>query len=140
MRSPAKAAVAAMCFAAATTSGFAAAPREESAALKADAKAAPPSIDNVVGKKLISIDGSMISIGGSEGGMSREIVAPNGAVQKLNFSFINDKLGTVADARDAKNVIGVFRMTDATINIEYADGSSEKLSASGSGSISVETL
>src|SRR5215472_10778767 len=113
MRSPAKAALAAMCFAAATTSGFAAAPKEDSAPPKPGAKAAAPSIDGVVGKRLISIDGSMISIGGSEGGMSREIVAPNGAVQKLNFSFINDKLGTVADSRDAKNVIGVFRMTDS---------------------------
>jgi hypothetical protein len=126
-----------MCFAAATTSGFAAAPKEDNAPPKTGAKA--PSIDGVVGKRLISIDGSMISIGGSEGGMSREILAPNGAVQKLNFSFISDKLGTVADSRDAKNVIGVFRMTDSDINIEYADGSSETLSATGTGGVSVET-
>ena len=139
MRSPAKAALAAMCFAAAATSGFAAAPREDSAPPKNDAKAAPPSIDGIVGKKLIAIDGSMIALAGSEGGLSREIVAPNGAVQKMNFTFINDRLGTVADSRDAKNAIGVFRMTDADIDIEYADGSSEKLSATSGGGISVET-
>jgi hypothetical protein len=139
MRSPAKAALAAMCFAAATTSGFAAAPKEDTAPPKTDAKAAPPSIDAVVGKRLISIDGSMIALAGSEGGMSREIVAPNGAVQKMNFTFINDKLGTVADSRDAKNVIGVFRMTESDIDIDFADGSSEKLTATSGGGVSVET-
>ena len=139
MRSPAKAALAAMCFAAATTSGFAAAPRDDTAPPKSDAKAATPSIDGVVGKKLVAIDGSIIAIAGSEGGISRELVAPNGAVQKLNFSFINDRLGTVADAREAKNVIGVFRMTDTNIDIDYADGSSEKLTATSTGGVSVET-
>src|SRR4030095_14619362 len=83
------------------------------------------SLEALFGKTLIAIDGSTIEIIASEGRISREIVAPNGAVQRSNFVFINARLGTVADSREAGRVIGVFRASDQEILIQYGDGSSE---------------
>jgi hypothetical protein len=96
------------------------------------------SLEAVFGKMLISIDGSTIEIVASEGRISREIVAPNGAVQRSNFVFINARLGTVADARDAARVIGVFRASDSEILIQYADGSSEIVRPNSEGGITIE--
>ena len=90
------------------------------------------------GKTLISIDGSTIEIIASEGRISREIVAPNGAVQRSNFVFINARLGTVADARDAARVIGVFRASGQEILIQYGDGTSEILQPNAEGGITIE--
>jgi hypothetical protein len=128
--------------AAGVTSGSAAI-REESPVppkeTKENAANAAPTIDGLLGKKLVSIDGSMIMLTGSEGGMSREIVASNGAVQRTSLRFINDRLGTVSDARDSSKVIGVFRMSDADIEIQYADGGSESVLANTAGGISIES-
>ena len=89
---------------------------------------------------LISIDGSTIEITAAEGRISREIVAPNGAVQRSNLVFINARLGTVADARDAARVTGVFRASDQEILIQYGDGSSEMVLPNAEGGITIETL
>jgi hypothetical protein len=70
--------------------------------------------------------------------MAREIVGANGALQRTNFVFINDRLGTVADAREGTRVTGVFRASESVIEIQYADGSSEILLTNLSGGISSE--
>ena len=114
-------------------------PQEGPAPAKENAGAAAPTLDSVIGKKLISIDGSLIALTASEGGLSREIVAANGAVQRTALRFINDRLGTVTDARDSNKVIGVFRISGADIEIQYADGSSETVLANASGGISIES-
>jgi hypothetical protein len=136
MRWAAQTAFAASVVAGFTTNGFAATtPQEAPPAAK---EAAAPTLDGLIGKKLVSIDGSLIVLSGSEGGMSREIVASNGAVQRTTLRFINDRLGTVADARDTGKIIGVFRMSDADIEIQYADGGSETVLANAAGGISIE--
>jgi len=76
----------------------------------------------------------------AEGGLAREIIGSNGAVQKTMFEFINEKLGTVSDARNAANVIGVFRRTSAGIEAQYSDGSSETLAVNPSGGLTIETI
>jgi hypothetical protein len=96
------------------------------------------SLEAVFGKTLISIDGSTIEIIAAEGRIAREIVAPNGAVQRSNFIFINARLGTVADARDAARVTGVFRASDQEILIQYGDGSSEIVMPNAEGGITIE--
>jgi hypothetical protein len=93
----------------------------------------------VFGKTLISIDGSTIEVIASEGRISREIVASNGAVQRSNFVFINARLGTVADSRDAARVIGVFRASAEEILIQYGDGSTEIVVPNAQGGITIET-
>src|SRR5258708_7082165 len=127
-------------FAGMTTNAFAAAPEGTVAPPKETASAPAQSLDGMVGKKLIAIDGSTIALTPAEGGLAREIIGSNGAVQKTMFEFINEKLGTVSDARNAANIIGVFRTTGAGIEVQYADGSSETLAANPSGGLTIESI
>jgi hypothetical protein len=120
------------------TAAYAAAQGDASPPRGEQAKAAK-SLESLFGKTLISIDGSTIEIIGSEGRLSREIVAPNGAVQRSNFVFINARLGTVADSRDAARVIGVFRASSEEILIQYGDGSTEIVAPNAHGGITIET-
>ncbi len=106
---------------------------------KGEQTQAAKSLEAVFGKMLVSIDGSTIEITAAEGRISREIVAPNGAVQRSNLVFINARLGTVADARDSARVTGVFRASDQEILIQYGDGSSEIVQPNDEGGITVET-
>jgi hypothetical protein len=139
MRWAGKAALTAVFLAGVTTIGFAAT-KEDSGPAKDTAKTAALSFDSVVGKRLVSIEGSTISVTPSEGGLAREIVAPNGSVQRTFFTFINDRLGTVTDASDVAKVIGVFRTMDAGIEVQYADGSTETLAANAQGGIIIESI
>jgi hypothetical protein len=123
-----------------TTNGFAAPSEGTAAPTKETASAPSQSLDGMVGKKLIAIDGSTIALMPAEGGLAREIVGSNGAVQKTTFEFINEKLGTVSDARNAANTIGVFRSTSAGIEVQYADGSSETLATNSSGGLTIESI
>ena len=127
-------------FAGMTTNGFAATSEGAAAPAKETASALSQSLDGMVGKKLIAIDGSTIALMPAEGGLAREIVGSNGAVQKTMFEFINEKLGTVSDARNVANIIGVFRMTGAGIEAQYADGSSETLAVNPSGGLTIESI
>jgi hypothetical protein len=97
------------------------------------------SLEALFGKTLISIDGSTIEIIASEGRFSREIVAANGAVQRSNFVFINQRLGTVSDARDAQRVLGVFRASSEEILIQYGDGSTETVRVNSESGLTIET-
>jgi len=101
--------------------------------------AAAPSIEGVMGKKLISVEGSVIALSASEGRLTREITAPNGTVQRTTFRFISERLGTVMDPRDGSKAAGVFRIGSGDINIQYADGGSETLVVNSEGGISIET-
>ena len=141
MRWAAQAALAGLFVAGFTADAFCATAQEGSAAPKESAKpeAAAPSLDSIVGKKFVSIDGSLITLSASEGVLAREIVSANGAVQKSNFRFINDRLGTVSDARDNAKVVGVFRSGQSDINVQYADGTVETLLANTGGGVSLET-
>jgi hypothetical protein len=141
MRWAAQAAMAGLFVAGFSADAFSATAQDSTAPAKESAKAetAPASLDSVIGKKLVSIDGSLITLSASEGVLAREIVSPNGAVQKSNFRFINDRLGTVSDARDNAKVVGVFRTGQSDINIQYADGTVETLLATTAGGISLET-
>ena len=141
MRWAAQAAVAGLFIAGFSADAFAAPAQDNSAAPKESTKpeASAASLDGVIGKKLVSIDGSLIILSASEGVLAREIVAPNGAIQKSNFRFLNDRLGTVSDARDNAKVVGVFRSSLSDINIQYADGTIETLVANTSGGISLES-
>src|SRR5215204_4820730 len=75
----------------------------------ADQAKTASSIEAALGKTLISIDGSTIQLVATEGRIAREIVAPNGAIQRANLVFINARLGTVSDGREAGRISGVFR-------------------------------
>jgi hypothetical protein len=100
----------------------------------------PASVDELVGKRLTAIDGSSITLSPAEGGLAREITSVSGGIQRTYFAFINDKLGTVADANDIKKVIGVFRRMEGGFEIEYADGSTETLALNPGGGLTLESM
>jgi len=121
------------------TAAFSAQAQGDPSPSKGGQAQAAKSLETVFGKTLIAIDGSTIEIIASEGRISREIVAPNGAVQRSNFVFINARLGTVADSRDAGRVTGVFRASNQEILVQYGDGSSEIVLPNPEGGITIET-
>src|SRR5262245_4270839 len=137
MKCAAVAALSAVLLVSVATAAYAAAQadppkRDEAKAVKS------LSLEAVFGKTLISIDGSTIEIIASEGRISREIIAPNGAVQRSSFVFINARLGTVADGRDAARVTGVFRASDSEIMVQYGDGTSEIVRPNSESGITIE--
>lgn len=94
-------------------------------------------LDEVAGKTLIAIDGSSIALAPKEGTFAREITAPNGSMQKTTFTFISDRLGTVANAHDGATVIGFFRDTKDGLDAQFADGHSKNLTANPEGGLSM---
>ncbi len=94
------------------------------------------SFDDFADKKLSAVDGSTLALSLTEGGLTREIVAPDGAVKKTLFVFLNDRLGSVYEGSDSSVAAGVFRVTDMGITIYYADGRSETLTVNGAGGLS----
>ena len=84
-------------------------------------------LDDVEGRRLIAVDGSTISLTSSEGGFTRAITKPDGANSTTTFTFVNDRMGTVADANDPSRVTGLFKMTDSEIDVDYSDGHAEVL-------------
>ncbi len=129
MRLATKAALTAVSLASATTAAFSAMPQNDLALF-----------DPLAGTKLVSIDGSTITITPSERQLAREIVAPNGTAQKTLLTFLSERLGTVSSASDPDKVTGMFRITDAGIEIRYADGSTETLAVNNAGGITSELI
>lgn len=110
-----------------------------SAVMAAAQTAAPAaSFDDLVGHKLTAIDGSSIALNPAEGGMAREIISASGAIQRTWFAFINDRLGTVADAADIHRITGVFRRIDGGVEVEYANGGTEKLTLNPGGGLTLQ--
>jgi hypothetical protein len=140
MGSRTKTALAVAFLAGIATDGFSAAPKGDPQSAKDTAGAASRSFDALAGKNLVSIEGSTLAIMPVERGLTREVVTPNGTAQKTVFTFINDKLGMVLNANDTTRVIGMFRTIDAAIQIQYADGSTETLSANNLGGITSELI
>ena len=136
MKCAAVAAWSAVLFVGVATAAYSAA--QDASPPKPDQAQTARSLESLFGKTLISIDGSTIEIIASEGRFSREIVASNGAVQRSNFVFINQRLGTVADARDAQRVIGVFRASSEEILIQYGDGSTEIVRPNSESGLTIE--
>ncbi len=97
----------------------------------------PPTsaLNALSGKKLTAVDGATLNLVAIEGGIERDITSPAGQLEKTTFIFINDKLGTVAadgnpsQASSGANVTGFFRLTGNGVEIRYADGKAETLSA-----------
>ena len=111
------------------TNGFSATPKDDLAGF-----------DDVMGKRLVSVEGSVIVIIPSERHLVREITLPGGTAQKTLLSFLTEKLGTIASANEPDKVTGMFRIANAGIEIRYADGSTEILSANDSGGITSELI
>jgi hypothetical protein len=84
-------------------------------------------LNDVEGKKLLAVDGSSIALAESEGGFTRAITKPDGSSATMAFTFVNERMGTVAEAGDPTHVAGLFKMTDTEIDVDYSDGHAEVL-------------
>lgn len=92
----------------------------------ADTAAASP-FDGMLGATLTGVDGSTVSVAASEGGVVRTLTAADGSVQKSRFTLLGTGLGSVADENAPQQVIGLFHVTPAGVQIDYGDGHSELL-------------
>ena len=73
-----------------------------------------------------------------DGGIERQITDTGAQPKKTTFTFMNDRLGTVVeDGGDAAgaNVTGFFRLTDTGVEVRYADGRGEMLTATPDGGV-----
>ncbi len=116
----------------------AAAPVAPQGALAGPARDAPElSLSGLTGKKLLAVDGAVLNLTAIEGGIERDISGAGGTLEKTTFTFINERLGTVAaDAGSgAANVTGFFRVTGDGVEVRYADGRSEILAANSDGGV-----
>lgn len=94
----------------------------------------------VAGTVLKSVDGSAIALNPIEGGIEMALTAPGGAPQKTTFTFMTDRLGTVVEdggPGHGANVTGFFRLTDTGVELHYADGRAETLSATPEGGVAM---
>jgi hypothetical protein len=97
-------------------------------------------LDSVLGQKFTAVDGSSIAVAASEGGITREIDPAAGVPQITAFTFLNAKQGTITDASAVDGIAGVFRISDRTVQIDYADGRSETLMANAAGGLSMAVV
>jgi hypothetical protein len=110
---------------------------DKSASKTSAALGRSPGIAGVADKKLFAVDGSSLRMTTLDDGLVREITAPNGAVKKNLFAFLNDKLGSISEGDDADDVVGVFRLTDKGIVADYNDGRNETLFPNSEGGVSM---
>lgn len=121
----------------ATTSSFAA---SDDGAVAQDTAVTTAKVPiSIFGQKLTGVDGSTIEMVTTKDSFWREMATADGALQKLNFAYLNYALGTVTNARDASRVTAVFRATKQEIFIYYTDGSTERLAPNSGGGLSIET-
>lgn len=105
-------------------------PKSIPAAASIDNSAPPLPNDHLAaieGKKLSAVDGSSIALAASDDGFTRTISRSDGGATTTVFSFVNDRMGTVADVSDPDKVTGMFKVTDTEIDVDYSDGHSEVL-------------
>jgi hypothetical protein len=94
--------------------------------------------EGISGKMLTGVDGSRIALTLIEGGIERQITETGSPPKKTTFTFMNDRLGTVVeDGGEAAgaNVTGFFRLTDTGVEVRYADGRGEMLTATPDGGV-----
>jgi hypothetical protein len=92
----------------------------------------------LAGVALKGVDGSAVALNPIEGGIEMALTAQGGVPQKTTFTFMTDRLGTVVeDGGHGANVTGFFRLTDNGVELHYADGRAETLSATPEGGVAM---
>ena len=94
-------------------------------------------LDAVSGQKLVAVDGATLTISAVEGSLSLAMLNGNGADQTANLTFLNGKQGTVGDPASPGQVLGLFQVSDAGLDIEYPDGRSEFFGPNPAGGLSM---
>jgi len=102
-----------------------------------DTSGSRPFLGGLVGAKLVSLDGSTVSLSAKEDGVVRTITSPEGAVKTMDFNFLGENLGTVSETDDPGRVNGVFHVSEGGLTVDYADGRSEFLAAKGADGLTI---
>jgi hypothetical protein len=89
------------------------------------------------GEKLVAVDGSTLTLGTSDGGLTLTRISLAGATQSTAYTFMSEKMGSITGSGDASHVTGFFRITEIGLNAEYGDGRTEQLFANVNGGISL---
>jgi len=84
----------------------------------------------LLGKTLVSVDGSTFDLRETEGGLTRVLTSPNGTSLEITFALMNDRIGTVSNDSTA---IGLFRASSSEVEIDYTDGQTEILKPTSEG-------
>ncbi|HWD49162.1 MAG TPA: hypothetical protein VG309_04510 [Rhizomicrobium sp.] len=98
---------------------------------------APQWLAGVSGSKFTAVDGSFITLTADEGGVTVNNVTASGNAHQTYYSAMNDKLGTVSDDIDAHHLLGLYRQTDMSFEVQYSDGHSETLGLNSAGGVSL---
>ncbi len=96
------------------------------------------SFDQIMGKKLVSVEGATILLTPSERQLTRQISLPNGAPENTLFIFLTATTGTVAKSGNPQNPTGEFQITNDGIEIRYSDGTREIMAVNDSGGVTRE--
>lgn len=92
----------------------------------------PYPLDDLLDQNLVAVDGSTLSLGATEGGLTRTVTASGGPEEQLTFAFVSDRIGTVSDDSSA---IGVFRAGSDGIDTDYANGDTETMKRTAGGGL-----
>lgn len=105
----------------------------------ADTDPMPIELGGLSGKRLVAVDGTVLALNAAQGGIAREITSAAGVKENANFSFINEKLGTVATngGWGQANAAGLFRLTVYGVDVRYSDGRNETLSLAPDGGLTI---
>ena len=95
----------------------------------------------LAGTRLKGADGSIVALSPIEGGIEMALTPAGGVPQKTTFTFMNEKMGTVVEdgSGHGANVTGFFRVTDNGVELHYADGRAETLTAGAGGGVTMVT-
>jgi hypothetical protein len=95
----------------------------------------------LAGVRLKGADGSVVALSPIEGGIEMALTPAGGVPQKTTFTFMNEKMGTMVEdgSGHGANVTGFFRLTDNGVELHYADGRAETLTAGASGGVTMVT-
>jgi hypothetical protein len=97
-------------------------PKADNTAVPSQASLLP--LRPLLGKTLVSVDGSTFDLKETEGGLTRVVTSPNGTSLEITFALMNDRIGTVSNDSAA---IGLFRASSSEVEIDYTDGQTETL-------------
>jgi hypothetical protein len=94
-------------------------------------------LDSLSAATLFSVDGSTLQFKLDEDGMTRHIVSADGTTQDTAFVYVNASLGTVHDGAADNDITGFFRRTPNGLEITFADGRFETITALPDGGVAM---
>ena len=98
---------------------------------------APQWLAGVSGSKFTAVDGSAIMLTADDDGATVDNVSAGGSAHQTYYNAMSDKLGTVSDDIDAHHLLGLYRQTDMSFEVQYSDGHSETLGLNSAGGVSL---